>query len=167
MAIGVKVLDAARSSRSSYVRATLKGMALTFKHLVDPHKVTMQYPGGEVGALAALARHAPHAHDGGRQGEVRGVRPLPDGLPGQLHQARAGRGRERAIAIRSCSRSTSSAASSAATARKSVRRRRSTSGRHYENSEYSREGFVYDLERLMAQTHPVCEMWDPADPKGE
>ena len=40
-------------------------------------------------------------------------------------------------------------------------------GRHYENSEYSREGFVYDLERLMAQTHPVCEMWDPADPKGE
>jgi NADH-quinone oxidoreductase subunit I len=26
---------------------------------------------------------------------------------------------------------------------------------------------VYDLERLMAQTHPVCEMWDPADPKGE
>ena len=40
-------------------------------------------------------------------------------------------------------------------------------GRHYENSEYSREGFVYDLERLMAQTHPVCEMWDPTDPKGE
>ena len=24
-----------------------------------------------------------------------------------------------------------------------------------------------DLERLTAQTHPVCEMWDPADPKGE
>ena len=40
-------------------------------------------------------------------------------------------------------------------------------GRHYENAEYSREGFVYDLERLTAQTHPVCEMWDPADPKGE
>ena len=28
-------------------------------------------------------------------------------------------------------------------------------------------GFVYDLERLTAQTHPVCEMWDPDDPKGE
>jgi NADH-quinone oxidoreductase subunit I len=40
-------------------------------------------------------------------------------------------------------------------------------GRHYENSEYSREGFVYDLERLTAQTHPVSEMWDPSDPKGE
>jgi NADH-quinone oxidoreductase subunit I len=40
-------------------------------------------------------------------------------------------------------------------------------GRHYENAEYSRAGFVYDLERLTAQTHPVCDMWDPADPKGE
>jgi len=26
---------------------------------------------------------------------------------------------------------------------------------------------VYDLERLMAQTHPVSELWDPTDPKGE
>src|SRR3981189_1093907 len=40
-------------------------------------------------------------------------------------------------------------------------------GRHYENSEYSRDGFVYDLQRLMDQSHPVCEMWDPEDPKGE
>jgi NADH-quinone oxidoreductase subunit I len=40
-------------------------------------------------------------------------------------------------------------------------------GRHYENAEYSRDGFVYDLERLMAQTHPVSELWDPMDPKGE
>lgn len=40
-------------------------------------------------------------------------------------------------------------------------------GQHYENSEYSREGFVYDLERLTAQTHPVSTLWDPADKKGE
>ena len=40
-------------------------------------------------------------------------------------------------------------------------------GRHYENAEYDRKDFVYDLERLTAQQHPVCEMWDPADPKGE
>ena len=39
-------------------------------------------------------------------------------------------------------------------------------GRHYENSEYSRAGFIYDLERLTAQTHPVTELWDPEDPKG-
>ena len=42
MAIGVKVLK--RPEREvSYVRATLKGMALTFKHMFEP-KVTMQYP---------------------------------------------------------------------------------------------------------------------------
>ena len=42
MAIGVKVLK--RPERQvSYVRATLKGMALTFKHMFEK-KVTMQYP---------------------------------------------------------------------------------------------------------------------------
>jgi hypothetical protein len=40
-------------------------------------------------------------------------------------------------------------------------------GRHYENSEYSRDKFVYDLARLMEQKHAVCGMWDPADPRGE
>jgi len=40
-------------------------------------------------------------------------------------------------------------------------------GVHYENSEYSRDRFVYDLERLCAQTHPVSTLWDPSDPKGE
>jgi len=43
MTIGVKVLDRP-VEEVSYVRATLSGMALTFKHLVDPHKVTVQYP---------------------------------------------------------------------------------------------------------------------------
>ncbi len=38
-------------------------------------------------------------------------------------------------------------------------------GRHYENSEYSRDGFVYDLERLMAQTHPVCGAVGPRRPE--
>ncbi|CAA9359530.1 MAG: NADH-ubiquinone oxidoreductase chain I, partial [uncultured Gemmatimonadaceae bacterium] len=50
-------------------------------------------PGGEVVALAAVARHAPDAHHRGRQGEVRGVRALPHDLPVELHQARARRGR--------------------------------------------------------------------------
>jgi NADH-quinone oxidoreductase subunit I len=40
-------------------------------------------------------------------------------------------------------------------------------GVHFENSEYSRERFVYDLERLQAQTHPVSTLWDPSDPRGE
>ena len=43
MAIGVKVMNRPLE-RVSYVRATLKGMVTTLKHLVDPHKVTMQYP---------------------------------------------------------------------------------------------------------------------------
>ncbi|MCA9769350.1 MAG: hypothetical protein KC485_11075, partial [Gemmatimonadetes bacterium] len=42
MAIGVKVLP--RPDRGvSYVRATLKGMALTFRHMLQP-RVTMEYP---------------------------------------------------------------------------------------------------------------------------
>ena len=43
MAINVKVVERPIED-VSYVRATLKGMALTFKHLVNPHKVTVQYP---------------------------------------------------------------------------------------------------------------------------
>ena len=43
MAIGVKVRRAP-DRETSYVRATLKGMAHTLKHLIDPHKVTTQYP---------------------------------------------------------------------------------------------------------------------------
>jgi len=40
-------------------------------------------------------------------------------------------------------------------------------GRHYENAEYGRDRFVYDLARLTSQTHAVCELWDPADAMGE
>ena len=35
------------------------------------------------------------------------------------------------------------------------------------NAEYTRERFVYDLDRLMKQTHPSTLLWDPADPAGE
>jgi len=38
MAIGVKVLERP-IKQTSYVRATLSGMALTLKHLLDPDKV--------------------------------------------------------------------------------------------------------------------------------
>ena len=39
-------------------------------------------------------------------------------------------------------------------------------GVHYENSEYTRGRFVYDLERLSSQTHTVSTLWDPTDPAG-
>jgi NADH-quinone oxidoreductase subunit I len=42
MAIGVKVMRRP-TSEVSYVRAAMKGMALTFRHLFEP-KVTMEYP---------------------------------------------------------------------------------------------------------------------------
>ena len=134
MAIGVKVLK--RPERDvSYVRATLKGMALTFKHMFEP-KVTMQYPEEKstgptmawaVEHLRPVARHAPHAHRRAGPLQVRRLRALPADLPRQLHQARAGRGRGGQPLPARSTRSTSSAASSAATARKSAPRRRSTS----------------------------------------
>ena len=40
-------------------------------------------------------------------------------------------------------------------------------GVHYENAELSRDGFVYDLERLMQQRHAPSSLWDPQDPKGQ
>ena len=40
-------------------------------------------------------------------------------------------------------------------------------GVHYENAEYSRERWVYDLERLCENDHPVTALWDPADPSSE
>ena len=40
-------------------------------------------------------------------------------------------------------------------------------GQHFENAEYSRDRFVYDLDRLMEQDHPTTLLWDPADPRSE
>ncbi|HTR78448.1 MAG TPA: hypothetical protein VMH39_10070, partial [Gemmatimonadaceae bacterium] len=43
MAIAVKVLERP-IEQTSYVRATLTGMATTMKHLLSTEKVTIQYP---------------------------------------------------------------------------------------------------------------------------
>ena len=40
-------------------------------------------------------------------------------------------------------------------------------GVHYENAEYTRDRFVYDLDRLMEQDHPTTLLWDPSDPRSE
>ena len=40
-------------------------------------------------------------------------------------------------------------------------------GVHYEAAEFSRERFVYDLERLCEQEHPYTQLWDPEDPYSE
>ena len=40
-------------------------------------------------------------------------------------------------------------------------------GVHYENAEYSRERWVYDLERLTELDHPYTALWDPSDPASQ
>ena len=40
-------------------------------------------------------------------------------------------------------------------------------GQHFENAEYTRGRFVYDLDRLMEQDHPTTLLWDPSDPSSE
>ena len=44
MTISVKMMRRPEPEKNSYLRATLSGMALTFRHLVNPAKVTLQYP---------------------------------------------------------------------------------------------------------------------------
>ncbi|HEX9887743.1 MAG TPA: hypothetical protein VGA70_14695, partial [Longimicrobiales bacterium] len=44
MAVTVKVMRRPDPGETSYLRAALKGMALTFRHLVNPKNVTLQYP---------------------------------------------------------------------------------------------------------------------------
>jgi NADH-quinone oxidoreductase subunit I len=143
MAIGVKVMK--RPEREvSYVRATLKGMALTFKHMFEK-KVTMQYPEEKgtdsahgMGAWAVSPRwRGTHRMLSDEQGRSKCVacdefRCVFCGYCQEVCP-------EEAIHV----------------------------GVHYENSEYSRDRFVYDLERLSSQTHPVSTLWDPTDPSGE
>ena len=44
MAISVKVMKRPEPGSTSYLRAALSGMALTFRHMVNPRKLTQQYP---------------------------------------------------------------------------------------------------------------------------
>ena len=174
MAIGVKVLK--RPEREvSYVRATLKGMALTFKHMFEK-KVTMQYPeekstdvehGGGGWSISPRWRgtHRMLTDEQGRSKCVAcGL--CPQVCPANCIKLVPGEDEQgnrypliyeidefRCIFCGYCQEVCPEEAIHV--------------GRHYENSEYSRDGFVYDLQRLMDQTHPVCEMWDAEDPKGE
>jgi NADH-quinone oxidoreductase subunit I len=165
MAIGVKVLERP-IEQTSYVRATLKGMALTLKHLVNRDTVTIQYP-EQKWAVSPRWRgtHRMLTTEDGKAKCV-GCGLCPTVCPANCIKLVPGEDENgnryplvfeidefRCIFCGYCQEVCPEEAIHM--------------GRHYENSEYSREGFVYDLERLMAQTHPVSELWDPADPKGE
>jgi NADH-quinone oxidoreductase subunit I len=165
MAIQVKVLDRP-VEQVSYVRAMLKGMALTFKHLTNTHKVTQQYP--EQKWDLSRRWRGTHRMLTDEKGKSKCVACglCPQICPANCIKLVPGEDEEgnryplvyeidefRCIFCGYCQEVCPEEAIHV--------------GRHYENAEYSRAGFVYDLERLTAQTHPVCEMWDPADPAGE
>jgi hypothetical protein len=105
----VKTVRRPPPGRSSYLRAALKGMSLTFRHMVNPNKVTQQYPEEQT-----------ELHP-----RWRGTHRM------EVHAD----GRPKCVA--------------------------------FENAEYTRDRFVYDLDRLMAQEHSVTALWDPSDPLSE
>jgi NADH-quinone oxidoreductase subunit I len=168
MAIGVKVMK--RPTRqTSYLRATLKGMALTFSHLLRP-KVTMEYPEEKSSKDWTLSSRwrGTHRMLTDEQGRAKCVACglCPQICPANCIKLVPGEDEEghrypliyeidefRCIFCGYCQEVCPEEAIHV--------------GVHYENSEYSRDRFVYDLERLTAQTHPVSTLWDPSDPKGE
>jgi len=173
MAIGVKVMKRPEKD-VSYVRATLKGMALTFRKMLEP-KVTMQYPeeksapeperGGWSLAPRWRGTHRMLADEQGRSKCVAcGL--CPQICPANCIKLVPGEDEDghrypliyeidefRCVFCGYCQEVCPEEAIHV--------------GVHYENAEYSRDRFVYDLERLSAQTHQVSTLWDPTDPKGE
>ncbi len=139
MTIGVKVMKRP-GAEASYVLATLKGMALTFSHLWRP-KVTMQYPEEKSSKEWALSPR------------WRGTHRMLTDEQGNRYPLIYEIDAFRCVFCGYCQEVCPEEAIHV--------------GVHYENSEYSRDRFVYDLERLCAQTHPVSSLWDPSDPKGE
>ena len=168
MAIAVKTLSRP-ISESSYVRATLKGMALTFKHMFQK-KWTMQYPEETSAADWTIAPRYRGTHvmavDETGKAKCVACGLCPQICPANCIKLISGedeRGNRyplvyeidefRCVFCGYCQEVCPEEAIHV--------------GVHYENAEYSREGFVYDLERLMKQTHEVSTLWDPADPKGQ
>jgi NADH-quinone oxidoreductase subunit I len=168
MPIGVKTVSRP-TSESSYVRATLKGMALTFKHLLQP-KWTMQYPEERESATWSVSPRYRGTHrmavDEHGKAKCVACGLCPQVCPANCIKLIPGEDEQgnryplvyeidefRCIFCGYCQEVCPEEAIHV--------------GVHYENAEYGREGFVYDLKRLMAQPHEVSTLWDPADPKGE
>ena len=165
MAITTKVMERP-TDEVSYVRSMLSGMGRTISHMFDTHKVTTQYP--EQKRDLSRRWRGTHRMLTTETGKAKCVACglCPTVCPANCIKLVPGEDAQdnryplvfeidefRCIFCGYCQEVCPEEAIHV--------------GRHYENSEYSREGMVYDLERLMAQTHPVCEMWDPEDPKGE
>jgi NADH-quinone oxidoreductase subunit I len=139
MAITVKLMKRPERETTSYLRAALSGMALTFRHMVNPAKLTLQYP-EEQPDLSARWRgtHRMEVHADGRP------KCVACGLCPTVCPANCIRLVEEVCPVEAIH-----------------------VGRHFENSEYTRDRFVYDLDRLMEQDHPTTLLWDPSDPSSE
>ena len=173
MGATVRVMKRPEQRKSSYIRATLQGMQLTFKHLISTVTTgeaatikTMQYP-EEKWALAPRWRgtHVMEQHEDGRPKCVAcGL--CPTVCPANCIRLVGGEDDQgnrypivyeidefRCIFCGMCQEVCPVEAIHV--------------GRHFENAEYTRERFVYDLDRLMEQGHPSTNLWDPGDPTGE
>ena len=155
--------------KSSYVRAAMQGMALTFRHMVkagDYARATIQYP-EEKKQLSPRWRgtHVMETHADGRPKCVAcGLCPTicPSNciklVPGEDDQGNRYPivyeiDEFRCIFCGMCQEVCPVEAIHV--------------GQHYENAEFTRSSFVYDLDRLMKQEHPSTLLWDPSDPASE
>ena len=166
MAITTRVIQRPDSRRISYLRAAFKGMALTLRHMLSPKTVTQQYP-EEQTELSPRWRgtHVMEVHADGRPKCVAcGL--CPTVCPANCIRLVGGEDDQgnrypivfeidefRCIFCGMCQEVCPVEAIHV--------------GRDFENAEYTRDRFVYDLDRLMQQDHPSALLWDPADPAGE
>jgi len=168
MAIGVKVV-VRPDKEISYLRATLKGMAITFRHLLQK-KFTMQYPEQIAEAEWSLSPRwrGTHRMLTDEQGRAKCVACglCPQICPANCIKLVPGEDEHgfrypliyeidefRCIFCGMCQEVCPVEAIHV--------------GRHFENAEYTRDRFVYDLDRLMEQDHPSTLLWDPSDPTSE
>jgi len=170
MAITVKTVRRPAPEKTSYLRATLKGMRLTFAHMFQP-KVTMQYPeqrNHDSEWTLSKRWRGTHRMSVDENGKAKCVACglCPQVCPANCIKLVPGEDEQgnryplvyeidefRCVFCGYCQEVCPEEAIHV--------------GVHYENAEYHRDGFVYDLERLMQQTHEVSTLWDPADPKGQ
>jgi NADH-quinone oxidoreductase subunit I len=164
MPIGVKVVERP-IEQTSYVRATLSGMKHTLRHIFQ-EKVTTQYP-EEKESISKRWRGTHRmltTEDGKAKCVACGL--CPTVCPANCIKLVPGEDEKgnrypllfeidefRCIFCGYCQEVCPEEAIHV--------------GTHFENSEYSRGRFVYDLERLSSQTHAVSTLWDPSDPEGE
>jgi len=141
---------------ASYVRAVSKGMGVTLKHLLNTEKVTQQYP-DEKWELSSRYRgtHRMATHeDGPTVCPVNCIKLIPaEDENGERYAAVYEIDEFRCIFCGFCQEVCPVEAIHL--------------GAHYENAEYSRERWVYDLERLTEMEHPFTSLWDPSDPASE